>query len=52
MLRVLKVLVSPFPAPPWTVTDFTDGLHAELLDVGTSKDTVEAGLGTGHTSLY
>ena len=50
MLRVLKVFVSSFPAPLWTVIYFPDGLHLELLDVAISKDTVEAGLGTGHTS--
>lgn len=52
MPRVLKVLMSPFPAPLWTVLYFTDGLHVELLAVATSKDIVEVGLVTGHTSLY
>ena len=45
-------VVLPFPAPPWTVIHFTDGLHIELLDATTSKDTMEVGLEPGHTSLY
>lgn len=40
------------PAPLWTTIHFPDGLHVQLLDAATCKDSVEAGLGDDHAFFH